>query len=86
MFESANLDCVVRISDREYDLFLRIDSNTRGHTVWYYFLIKNGRHKRNVCLNICNMTKHHNLYQKVHGQVLLRSGYETIRLFQAETR
>jgi len=34
IFESGNLDTVVRKSEYEYDLFLRIDSNTRGHTSW----------------------------------------------------
>ena len=68
-FESANLDCVVRVNDREYDLFLRVDSNTRGHTLWYYFSIRNGRHRKSVQLNICNIGKHHNLYLKVLRQV-----------------
>ena len=27
-FESGNLDCVVKINEFEYDLFLRSDSNT----------------------------------------------------------
>lgn len=66
MFESANLDCVVKVAQKEYDLFLRVDSNTRGHTLWYYFSIKNGPLKRKVTLNICNIRKHHNLYEKVH--------------------
>ena len=30
-FESGNLDCVVKVSDNEYDLFMRVDSNTKGH-------------------------------------------------------
>jgi hypothetical protein len=29
-FESANLDCVVRVKPNKYDLFLRSDSNNRG--------------------------------------------------------
>ena len=36
-FESGNLDCVVKISELEYDIFLRIDSNTKGHLFWFYF-------------------------------------------------
>lgn len=64
-FESANLDCVVRVSEREYDLFLRVDSNTRGHTLWYYFAVRNGKHRRSIQFNICNINKHRNLYLKV---------------------
>ena len=33
-FESGNLDAVVKISDMEYDCFMRVDSNTRGHLQW----------------------------------------------------
>ena len=41
-FESGNLDCVIKVGSKEFDLFLRIDSNTRGHTAWYYFSVSNG--------------------------------------------
>lgn len=30
-FESGNLDMAVQIRDFEYDLYMRVDSNTRGH-------------------------------------------------------
>ncbi len=36
-FEGGNLDFVVQSGINEYDVFLRNDSNTRGHTQWYYF-------------------------------------------------
>ena len=35
-FESGNLDFVEKVN-KEYNLYLRCDSNTRGHTQWYYF-------------------------------------------------
>lgn len=31
-FESGNLDLVFEYTNNEYDLYLRIDSNTKGHT------------------------------------------------------
>lgn len=34
IFEHGNLDTVVRKSLNEYDLFIRVDSNTKGHTSW----------------------------------------------------
>lgn len=46
----------------EFDLFLRIDSNTRGHTQWFYFSIQNGDKIGKVTLNICNLTKPKSLY------------------------
>lgn len=33
-FESGNLDCVIKVTENEYDLFMRVDSNTRGHLQW----------------------------------------------------
>ena len=65
MFESGNLDCAIKINEKQYDLFLRIDSNTRGHTLWYYFSIKNGRLRKKITFNICNIMKMKNLYEKV---------------------
>lgn len=44
-FESGNLDCVIKVQPREFDLFLRVDSNTRGHMGWFFFSIRNGRRR-----------------------------------------
>ena len=30
-FESGNLDRVVMVTPKEYDLFMRLDTNSRGH-------------------------------------------------------
>ena len=30
-FESGNLDIVLKRSKKEYDLYMRVDTNTRGH-------------------------------------------------------
>lgn len=34
IFEHGNLDTVIRRAYNEYDLFIRTDSNTKGHTSW----------------------------------------------------
>jgi hypothetical protein len=63
-FEEGNLDLVLKRNTNEYDLFMRVDSNTRGHHQWFYFSINNktlGTFK----FNILNFTKHDSLYQ--HG-------------------
>jgi len=41
MFESGNLDMVVQIKEHEYDLYMRVDSNTRGHHQWFFFTVEN---------------------------------------------
>ena len=30
-FESGNLDLVVKTKENEYDLYMRVDTNTKGH-------------------------------------------------------
>ena len=63
-FESGNLDCAIKIKSNQFDLFLRVDSNTRGHTSWYYFSIKNGKKKEKIVINICNLAKPSSLYEQ----------------------
>ena len=42
-FENGNLDMVVRTGECTYDLFLRADTNTRGHFGWFHFEISRTR-------------------------------------------
>lgn len=63
-FESGNLDCVIKVQQTEFDLFLRIDSNTRGHAQWFYFSVQNGKKLGNYTFNICNVTKPNTLYEQ----------------------
>lgn len=56
-FESGNLNRAVKISDTEYDLFLKTDYGTSGYTQWYYFQVKNVRKDITYRLNIVNLMK-----------------------------
>ena len=38
-FESGNLDMVIKKKDLEYDLYMRVDTNTKGHHQWFYFSV-----------------------------------------------
>jgi len=40
-FESGNLMRAVQRGDANYDLFLRADLHTAGHTQWFYFAVSN---------------------------------------------
>ncbi len=75
-FESGNLDIAVKISDTQYDLFMRVDTNTRGHTNWFYFKVENGTWLGTVKFNICNFRRQKSLYQRVNNLFIL--GYETL--------
>jgi hypothetical protein len=56
-FESGNLDIAIEAQVNEYDLFMRVDANTRGHFSWYYFKIINLPKGEKIKINICNFTK-----------------------------
>ena len=40
-FESGNLYQAIRRSKFEYELLLQPDTNSRGHTQWFYFQVSN---------------------------------------------
>lgn len=40
-FESGNLRRAIQVYEFEYDLILKPDYNTWGHTQWYYFRVQN---------------------------------------------
>jgi len=75
-FESGNLLRTVQRGDANYDLFLRSDLHTGGHTQWFYFAVSNTHPAALVRLaeqgvqvppvrvrfNIVNLTKPDSLY------------------------
>ena len=65
LFESGNLDCAIKVGEAEFDLFLRVDSNTKGHTQWFYFSVKNGSRKQKLKMNLCNLSKAKSLFDAV---------------------
>ena len=62
-FESGNLDRVVMISENEYDLYMRPDTNIRGHHQWFYFKVTSKSKVGPVKFNILNFTKRASLYE-----------------------
>lgn len=63
-FENGNLDCVVKVGELEYDLYLRVDSNTRGHFQWFNFKVRNLTKGIKYKFNICNLQKDGSLYNR----------------------
>ena len=63
-FECGNLDMVNRVSDDEYDLFMRVDSNTHGHNQWFYFQATANK-TITAKFNMLNFTKKNSLYRYV---------------------
>ena len=63
-FESGNLDMVIKRKEMEYDLLMRVDTNTKGHHQWFYFSVVNPKclTKKKIRFNVANFTKNHSLY------------------------
>ena len=64
-FESGNLHSAHQVAPFEYDLKLSTDTNTNGHTQWFYFSVSNTRKGIPYKFNITNMLKPDSLYN--HG-------------------
>lgn len=63
-FEGGNLDKVVWVKEGEFNLFLTADTNTRGHTQWFYFAVRNAHKDKSVVFNIMNFSKNGSLFSK----------------------
>lgn len=63
-FESGNLDMVIKVRELEYDLYMRVDTNTRGHHQWFFFSVEHKEEfwNKTVTFRIVNFTKSHSLY------------------------
>ena len=56
-FESGNLFMAMKMGESEYDLLMQNDTNTLGHTQWFYFQVKNTRSGVPIKFNILNYSK-----------------------------
>ena len=53
----------IYVNPAEYDLLMRVDSNTRGHTAWFFFKVSNATPKQKIKFNIINFGKKYLLYK-----------------------
>ena len=63
-FESGNLDIVQNCGRGHYNLYMRVDTNTKGHHQWFNFSVEftgNLKHRR-VTFHILNFTKDDSLF------------------------
>jgi cytosolic carboxypeptidase protein 2/3 len=76
-FENGNLRKAAKITENEYNLWLENDTNTRGHTQWYFFKVAyrdvklpedNVRariqNQHRVKFNVMNLAKSASLYEQ----------------------
>lgn len=54
---------LMRVNENEYDLYMRMDTNTNGHRQWFYFSVKNTT-KTTIKFNIYRFKKRFSLFQR----------------------
>jgi hypothetical protein len=84
----GNLERVIALSDCEYDLYIRADTNNIKHRVWFYFSVENARNnqvgrkfdifliKRNlqrVTFHVRNFTKRGSLFETALAAPVVRT-------------
>ena len=52
-----------------YQLFLQNDTNTNGHTQWFFFRITNGKKGQKIKLNIMNSKKENKIFSRIKNMV-----------------
>jgi hypothetical protein len=59
LFESGNLLQAEKNGNLEntYNLYMQVDTNTRGHQQWFYFRVRGGKKGQEYTFNIMNFTK-----------------------------
>ena len=56
-FECGNLDSAYLVNENHYNLLLKVDTNTRGGTHWFYFKVMNWRAGQTVKFSILNLVR-----------------------------
>eukprot|EP00347_Sterkiella_histriomuscorum_P022249 403331150 len=56
-FECGNLDSAYLVQENEYNLLMKVDTNTKGNSLWFYYKVSNGRPGQVVQFNILNFSR-----------------------------
>ena len=57
IFESGNLLQAEMVSRVEYNLYMQVDTNTKGHQQWFYYKVTNTKRGQKYLFKIMNFTK-----------------------------
>lgn len=71
-FECGNLDSAYLKTDYEYDLLMKVDTNTRGNTYWFYFKVSGFMVGMLYRFNIVNFTRNVELFYSKGMNVMTR--------------
>ena len=72
-FEGGNLGSAKQITENEYELTIRPDTNAARYRVWFHFRVSNARPGQKVLFHVTNFSKSRSLYEDGMSPVF-RSG------------
>jgi len=72
-FESGNIDSVYIHNCEEYNMLMKVDSNTRGNTYWFYFKVQNFRVGVKYVFNLYNFTRSIEKFYKDGMNIVVKS-------------
>ena len=72
-FEGGNLDSAYIINPYQYNMLLKVDSNTRGNTYWFFFSVQDFKVGQRYTFNIQNFTRSMDKFYKDGMNVLTKS-------------
>ena len=64
MFECGNLERAIALSETEYNLYIRPDTNSYRQAQWFYFAVTNTKRGCTIKFNIINQTRSPDFYKK----------------------
>lgn len=71
-FECGNLDSAYVHNEQEYNLLMKVDTNTKGYTYWFMFKVKNFRIGMRYTFNILNFTRSVDKFYKDKMNILTK--------------
>ena len=72
-FECGNLDSVYIHNTQEYNLLMKVDTNTKGNMYWFMFKVYNFKVGLKYKFNICNFTRSMDKFYKDRMNVVTRA-------------
>ena len=77
-FESGNIGEVSKLTEAEYDLTIRHDTNAPKYRLWFYFRVRNAKNSQKVLFNITNLCKSRSLYREGMAPLVMIAVGETV--------
>ena len=72
-FECGNIDSVYFQANQEYNLLMKVDTNTKGNTYWFKFRVRGFKAGSTYKFNICNFSRNMETFYKQGMNIFTRA-------------